>query len=65
MADFTGKIVGIAVGILVAAIMLPLAFSQLADATWGNTSSSVVLMATVLLPILAVVAIAMYFYSRE
>lgn len=59
------KIVGIAIGLFVAAIIMPLALTELADATLTNVSPAVTTVFTVLLPVLAIVGLAMYFVPRR
>lgn len=61
-----GKIVGIAIGLFVAAIIMPLALNQIANATLAaGVNSSVETVFTVLLPVLAIVALALYFVPRR
>jgi hypothetical protein len=63
------KVVGIAVGLIVAALMLPIALNQLANGTTAvampNVNSSVRTMLAVLVPVIAVIGIVMYFLSRD
>jgi len=63
--DILTKIVSIAIGIFVVAIIIPPALVQLADATLTNVSASVILVLQVLLPILAIIAIALYFMPKS
>jgi hypothetical protein len=67
MAAFTivERIVGISIGLFVAAVMLPLAMTQLGNATWGNTNPAVVTMVTVLVPVIASVGIVLLFLYHE
>ena len=59
------KVVGVAIGLFVAAILLPPALIQLSNTTgMGDVNDAVVVVLTVLLPILAVIAIAMYFLKE-
>ena len=63
MASY-GKIIGICVGLLVAAVVLPLALVTIADVnvtTWGATGT----VFSILLPILAAIGIALYFLPRK
>ena len=55
------KVIGISIGLFVAAVMLPMALLTLSNATWGRTNPAVVTIITVLLPVLAVIGIALYF----
>ncbi len=63
------KVVGISIGIFVAAIILPLALVTMANATWtgtrGSVDPTVKTVATILLPVLAVIGIALYFLYRD
>jgi len=59
------KVIGISIGLFVTAIILPVSIVTLANTTWYSTNTAVKTMATVLLPVLAVVAIAMYFMHKE
>jgi uncharacterized membrane protein len=61
--SIVNKAVGIGVGLLVAAAIVPIALLSIADtntATWGATGT----VFSILLPILAVVSIALYFLPR-
>lgn len=55
------KIVGIAVGLFVAASIVPAALVSLANATLTGVDPAVITIVTILLPILAVVSIALWF----
>ena len=55
------KVVGVSIGLFVAAIILPVAIVTMANVTWYSTNTAVKTMVTVLLPVLAVIGIAMYF----
>ena len=55
------RIVGIAVGLIVVASIVPVALVTLANATFYTVDPAVVTIVTVLLPILAVISIAIYF----
>ena len=57
------RVIAIAVSLLVAAVMLPIALGTLANATWTNVDPAVKTVATVLLPILAVIGIAMLYFG--
>lgn len=65
MADLTEKVVGISIGLFVAAIMLPLALVTMANATWSGSNGSVdpviITVVTILLPVLGVIGIALTF----
>ena len=60
-----GKIVGIGIGLFVLAIIVPPALVELADADMTGVDDSVVTVLTVLVPILAVVAIALYLLPKR
>jgi hypothetical protein len=59
------KIVSVAMGLFVAATVIPLALIQLAGSesnmTAGGVDPAVITIVVILLPILCVIAIAMYF----
>lgn len=57
----TGKIVGIAIGLFVASVIVPSALVSMANATLTGVDASVITIFQVLLPILAVIGIAMMF----
>lgn len=59
--ELVNKVVAIAIGLFVAAVILPVALIQMANTTWYDVDPAVVTIVSVLLPILGVVAIAMYF----
>ena len=56
-------VIEIGVSLLIAAIILPIALGTLANATWTGVDSAVKIVATVLLPILAVIGIAMLYFG--
>jgi hypothetical protein len=58
------SIVGICIGLFVAAIMAPLALTQIANATLTGVDPAVGTMFSVLLPVLGIIAIIMVFVSR-
>lgn len=57
----TGKIVGIAIGLFVAAIIMPAALTAIANATLTGVDSSVITIFQVLLPIIAIIGLVMIF----
>lgn len=61
MDSLMQKIVAIAVGLLLVAILFPIALTTLADMNTTGVDPVVVTVLTVLLPILGVIAIALYF----
>ena len=56
-----GRIVGVAVGLFIAAVLMPMALDEIANATLTNVDPAVSTVFQILLPILAVIGIAMYF----
>lgn len=60
-----GTIVGIVIGLFVVATIVPTALSTLANATLTGVDPAVKTILTVLLPILAVIGIAMLFLKHE
>jgi len=56
-----GKVVAISIGLFVAAILLPSALNTIANASMENVDPAVVTIVQVLLPVLGVIAIALYF----
>ena len=59
------KVVAISVGLFIAAILLPVALNEIANASMPNVDDSVVTIITVLLPVLAVIGIALYFLRHD
>jgi len=57
-------IVSIAIGLLIAGILLPIAISQIYATQTTGWSSAVIVVFTVLLPVLAVLGIAMVFLGK-
>lgn len=58
------KIIGVAVGLLVAAVLVPVAITQIVSTSTTGWNQAVATIFTVLLPILAVVAMALYFMPK-
>lgn len=58
------KIVGIAVGLLCAAIVIPLAMTTLLAANHTGVDATVYTVFSVLLPILAIIGLALYFLPK-
>jgi hypothetical protein len=56
-----GKVIAISIGLFVAAIILPTALTTMAGANLTDVDPSVVVILQVLLPVLAVISIALYF----
>lgn len=64
-ASMVEKIVGLSVGLLVAAITLPIAFDELAEVEASSWPSAVETVMTVLLPVLGVIAIVLYIIDSQ
>lgn len=64
--DMTGKIIGIGIALFVTAILLPIGLNALANSSTAmpNVNSSVKTMLIILLPVLAVVGIALLFFRH-
>lgn len=60
----TSRIVAIAIGLFVVATIIPVALTTLANATLTGVDPAVQTIITVLLPILAVVGVAMMFLRK-
>jgi hypothetical protein len=60
-----GKVVAVSVGLFVAAIILPTALTTMAGANLTDVDPAVVTILQVLLPVLAVIAVAMYFLKND
>jgi heme/copper-type cytochrome/quinol oxidase subunit 2 len=69
MADLVEKIVAIAIGLFVAAIIVPIALVAIANSesnmTTEGVNPAVITIVVILLPVLAVIAIAMWFLRKE
>ena len=59
-----GKVVAISIGLFVAAIILPIALVTMANATLTDVDATIVTMVQILLPVLAVIGIALYFLKE-
>lgn len=64
-SNLVGKIVGIAIGLYVAALLIPMALEQMANASFFGVDPAVVTIVQVLLPTLAVIGMALYFLRTE
>lgn len=58
------KVIAVSVGLLVLALIFPIALNTLANATMTNVDPTVVTVVTVLVPILAAIGMALYFLPR-
>ena len=59
------RVVSIVMALFVAGILLPSALTSLANGNYTGVDSSVKTVTTILLPVLAVIAIAMIFIYRK
>ncbi len=59
--ELVNKIVGVSVGLVVAGTLIPLGLVTIANANLTGVDATVATVVTVLLPILAAIAIAMVF----
>ena len=59
--ELVNKVVAVSIGLFVAAILMPLALVTMANTTWYSVDPAVIIVITVLMPILAVIGIALYF----
>jgi hypothetical protein len=64
MESLMSKIIAIAVGLLMVAVLVPIALTTLASANVTGVDPVVVTVLTVLLPILAIIGIALYFIPK-
>lgn len=64
MDNLMSKVIGIAVALLLVAVLVPVALTTLAGANVTGVDDTVVTVLTILLPIMAVIGIAMYFIPR-
>ena len=62
--EILNKIIAVSVGLLVLALVFPIALETLANATMTNVDPTVVTVVTVLVPILAAIGMAIYFLPR-
>lgn len=64
MDNLMSKVIGIAVALLLVAVLVPVALTTLAGANVTGVDDTVVTVLTILLPIMGVIGIAMYFIPR-
>jgi drug/metabolite transporter (DMT)-like permease len=62
--EILNKIIAVSVGLLVLALIFPIALNTLANATMTNVDPTVVTVVTILVPILAAIGLALYFLPR-
>lgn len=63
MADYSGKIIGLVIALLLAGILLPIGLDQIALFT--STNSTIETLVTVVIPVMAVLAIVMLFIGKN
>jgi drug/metabolite transporter (DMT)-like permease len=59
--EILNKIIAVSVGLLVLALLFPIALNTLANATMTNVDPTVVTVVTILVPVLAAIGVALYF----
>jgi hypothetical protein len=59
-----GKIIGIVIALLLAALLLPISLTEVYRTNTSGWNAAVATVYTVLLPLLAVIAIALIFFSK-
>lgn len=60
------KIIGVSVGLVVAGLLVPMGINQIANATFAATvDPAVETMFVVVLPVIAVIAIVLYFLMAD
>ena len=64
MSPILAKVTSVSIGLFVAAILLPLSLTTMANANLTGVDATIATVCTVLLPVLAVIAIAMHFLSE-
>ncbi len=62
--EILNKIIAVSVGLLVLALIFPIALETLASATMTNVDPTVVTVVQILVPVLAAIGIALYFLPR-
>ena len=62
--EILNKVIAVSVGLLVLALIFPIALNTLANATMTNVDSTVVTVVTILVPILAAIGMALFFLPR-
>ena len=63
--EIVGKIVGISIGLYVAALLLPSAMVTLANASFAHVNPAVVTILQILVPTLAAIGVALLFLRTE
>lgn len=62
--DLAEKVVGIFVALLIAAVIGPIAFNQIANASMPKVNSAVVVMFVILLPVIAIIAVILHMVRK-
>jgi len=63
--ELLNRIIAIGIGLLIVALLVPVALTTLANASLSGVDSTVQMVLTVLLPILAVIGIALWFLPNR
>lgn len=63
--ELVGKIVSISIGLYVAALLIPMALVQLANASFAGVDPAIITIMQVLLPTLAVIGVSLWFLRSE
>jgi len=65
MSRLLNGVIGAGVGLLVAAIILPIALTTMADANMTGVDATVSIVVTILMPILCAVGVALRFLPED
>ena len=65
MSRLLNGIIGAGVGLLVAAIILPIALTTMADANMTGVDATVVVVVTILMPILCAIGVSLRFLPED
>ena len=65
MSKLLNGVIGAGVGLLVAAIILPIALTTMADANMTGVDATVTIVVTILMPILCAVGVALRFLPDD
>ena len=63
MTDFSDKIIGIVIALLLAGILLPIGLDQIA--TFTSTDTTIETLVTTVIPVMAVLSIVMLFIGKK
>lgn len=65
MSRLLNGVIGAGVGLLIAAIVLPIALTTMADANMTGVDATVVTVVTILMPILCAIGVALRFLPED